>query len=241
MVTPAISGLYNPAFLAAAQQSGVKYLVGDTSRVDGNPAKPNTGIVNTVNPSIFVIPRRPVNVFYNTTSGLAGVAGSLVDEYNYFYAPGGLFTINGAPFFAANQTLADIVNRESDMLLAYMLRYEIYPNMWHQSNFIRYASNNMLFTDVVTAALNKFAKLSNLPVLSLQQTDIGKYMQDRMAYNAAGVTATLTPGATITITSTGAANVPLTGLCNSNCETYGAQPLSKIPVPAGGTVTIPAY
>lgn len=242
MVTPGISGLYNKGFLTAAKQSGIKYLVGDTSRADGNPAQPNTGIRSTIEPTILVIPRRPVNVFYNTSSGLPQASGSLVAEYNYFYGPNGIFRLaNNAPFFPVTQTLADIVNRESDNLLAYMLRYEIYPNMWHQSNFVRYSGSNMLFTDVVGATMSKFAKISNLPVISMQQSDIGKYMEDRMAFNAAQVAATLTPGLNITLTAKSAANVPLTGICQQNCETYGTQKLSKVPVGAGATITIPAF
>lgn len=242
MVTPAISGLYNPAFLAAARQSGIKYLVGDTSRVDGLPAKPNTGIVSGIEPSILIIPRRPVNVFYNTSSGFAGANGSLVDEYNYFYAPGGLFQKpDGTPYFNAPQTLADIVNRESDNLLAYMMRYEIYPSMWHQSNFVRYSGGSSLFTDVANATLTKFARLSNLPVVSLQQSDIGRYMAERMAFNASGATATWTPGSNITIATQGATSVRLTGVCSTACELYGGQYQSKVAIPANGTVVIPVY
>ena len=239
MVTPAISGLYNPDFLKAVQQSGIRYLMGDSSRAkDGIPPKPNTGFVNSVNPAIFIIPRRPVNVFYNTMSGLPDDPGSLVDEYNYFYGPNGIFKIGTTPFFSTPQTYSDIVNRESDNLLRYLMQYEIYGNMWHQSNFIRYDGGKMLFTDVAGATLSKFAKISNLPVVSLQQTDIGKYMEDRMAYNAANVKATLTPGVSITFTSSAKANVPVTGICKTSCEAYGGQNLSKIPVTAGA-VTIP--
>ena len=241
IVTPAISGLYNANFLKAAQQSGIRYLVGDSSRTrDGLPAKPNTGFVNSVNPALFIIPRRPVNVFYNTKSGLPHTDGSLVDEYNYLYGPNGVFKKgDGTPFFPADQTLADIVNRESDNLLSYMLKYEIYGSMWHQSNFIRYSGSKMLFTDVAGATLDKFAKLSNLPVVSMQQTAIGQYMEERMAYNAANVKATLTPGVNITFTATSSAKAPVTGICKQTCENYGGQNISKIAVSAGATITVP--
>ena len=118
------------------------------------------------------------------------------------------------------------------------MRYEIYPNMWHQSNFVRYSGNNTLFTDVIGAALNKFAALSNLPVVSLSQSEIGKELEARMAFLNANVTATLTPGAGITMTGSAAASVPITGICKSSCETYGGQSISKIAVTAGGTTTV---
>lgn len=244
MVTPGISGLYNPNFLKAAADSGIRYLVSDTSRPDGTPALPNTGIRSTIQPSILFIPRRATNAFYNTKSGFSGVAGSLPDEYNYFYGPTGLFRIGGPggqPFFPINQTYADIVNRESDALLTYMMRYEIYPTMWHQSNFVRYAGDQTLFTDIVSATLDKFAKLSNLPVISLQEAQIGKELEDRMAFNSAKVTATLTPGWSITLGSNAAVSVPVTGLCKTNCSSYGGQVISKLPVPARGTITVPLF
>lgn len=152
-----------------------------------------------------------------------------------------MFTVNGAPTFSTPQTYADIVDRESDNIVAYMLRYEIYPTMWHQSNYMRYASDKTLFTDIINAVVEKFAKISNLPVVSLQQTDIGQAMWDRMAYNAAQVKATLTPGIGISMTATSAAKVPLTGICSGTCENYGGQSLSKVSVTPGVTVQIPLF
>lgn len=236
MVTPAITGLTNANFLAAAKALGIKYLVGDTSRVGGLPTVPNTGIRSAIEPSILMVPRRPMNVYYNTFSGTAKTAGSLPDEYNYFFGPGGIFRLaDGSPFFSSPQTYAQIVDRESDTLVGYMLRYEMYPTMWHQSNFIRYTNSKTLFTDVMGSALTKFSKMSNLPVISLQNTDLGKELEDRMGYLAANVKATLTPGAGISVSATSAAKIPVTGVCKGTCETYGGQSLSKVPVSAGTT------
>ncbi len=241
MVTPAISGLYNPNFLKAAADAGIRYLVSDTSRPDGTPAIPNTGIRSAVEPSILFVPRRATNVFYNTKSGFTGVPGSLTDEYNYFYGPTGLFRIGGpggAPFFSQPQYYADIVNRESDALVTYMMRSEIYPTMWHQSNFVRYSGDQTLYGDVISAALTKFAKLSTLPVISLPQSQIGKELEDRMGFLAANVTATLTPGIGITINSDAPVTVPVTGVCKINCSSYGGQQISKLAVKAGNTLSV---
>jgi hypothetical protein len=240
MITPGISGLKNPAFLQAAKQAGLKYLVSDTSQPGGLPTVPNTGIRNPIDASILEVPRRPTNVFYNTTSGHPGADGSLPDEYNYFFGPSGLFKMgNGAPFFPTNQTLANIVDSESNNLLTYMLRYEIYPTMWHQSNFARYSGNNSLFTEVVNAAIAKYKAISKLPVISLKQSDIGKELDSRMGYLAAQVKATLYPGQYLTIGGTAAATVPVTGICKTGCESYGGQSISKIPIAANATITVP--
>ena len=242
VVTPNISGLSNMNFLLAAQDAGVKYLVSDTSRPQWMPTKPNTGVSSPSVPSILYIPRRATNVYYNTKSGRVGANGSLPDEYNYFYGPNGIFRLpGGAPFFSTNQTYAQIVDRESTTYLGYMLRYETYPLMFHQSNFIRFGGTNSLFTDVMTATFDKFMKISNLPVASLSQTALGKKMEDRMAFNAAGVQATYNPGSGITFTSQGAASIPVTGICAAGCLSYGGQNISSIPISAGGTVSVPLF
>src|SRR6266700_1792189 len=61
MVTPDISGLNDSNFLQAAVDSGVKYLVSDTSRTGPNNGPGpgfNLPIINSIQPSITEIPRR---------------------------------------------------------------------------------------------------------------------------------------------------------------------------------------
>ena len=122
-----------------------------------------------------------------------------------------------------------------------MLRYEIYPLMFHQANFIRFDGKDSLFTDVMTAALTKFTRMSTLPVASLPQTEIGKRIEARMAFNAANVSATYNPGQGITFTSKGAASIPVTGVCAAGCVSYGGQNISFVPIAAGGTASVPLF
>jgi hypothetical protein len=241
MVTPNISGLNNPAFLAAAAQRGIRYLIADLSRPEGVPASPNTGIWNAHQPSILMIPRRATNIFYNTVTGFNLLAGSLPDEYNYFYGPNGLFRIGGPggpPFFTTIQTWQNVSERESDNLLGYMLRGEVYPSMFHQGNLHIYDGSKSLFSEVVGSTLNKFGVLSNLPVISLSQADLGRLMVRRMEYNASQVQATLTPGISVEIRAARGASIPITGVCSENCETYGADNQSQINISNGGVRTI---
>jgi hypothetical protein len=238
MVTPSISGLKNPAFLSAAASQGIQYVVSDLSRPEGVPASANTGIVNPYQPSIFEVPRRPTNIFYNTLNWSAGVPGSEMDEYNYFYGPNGIFRVGGPggpPFFTTNQTAAQIQDRESDTLLGYLLRAEQYPLMFHQTNLTAYDGVNSLFTDVVGSAMNKFAAISRLPVISMKESDLGALLQRRMAYDASLVHATLIPGVSLEIDTVGAASIPVTGLCADGCGAYGPDQQSLIPMPAGST------
>lgn len=237
MVTPAISGLNNTAFLSAAAKAGIRYLVSDTSK-QGLPAMPNTGTY-TAN-GILLIPRRPTNIFYNVITGETNAQGSLTDEYNHFFGPAGLFKDgSGKPFFEKTQSYKEILNRESDNLVAYMLRAEIYPQMYHQSNLVLYDGRNSIFSDVHDAALNKFAAISDLPVISLSQADLGREIEAKMAVVGAKVSGVLTPGKGVTLTASRAANVPVTGLCfGSSCESYGSQCTSRIAVQAGSPTNV---
>ena len=244
MVTPNISGLLNPAFLKAAVSKGIKYLVSDSSRPEYVPATPNTGLRNSLQPSILMIPRRPTNIYYNTSSGLTAAVGSLPDEYNYFYGPNGIFRIGGVaggpPFFSTVQTYNDIVQRESDNLLSYMLRYEMYPQMYHQSNLLLYDGSKSLFSEVIDATFTKFSQISNLPVLSMAQTALGQEIESRMNWLGAGVVGTLTPGVGISLKTSKTADVPLTGVWTSKCETYGGQKISKVTVAGTASVSLNA-
>ena len=241
MVTPGISGLTNPAFLSAAAAQGIRYLVSDLSRPEGTPAIPNTAIPNLYQPGILEIPRRPTNIFYNTTTAFQSFPGSEPDEYNYFYGPNGIFRVGGPggpAFFTSNQTYQQITDRESDVLLGYMLRYEMYPVMYHQSNLYRYDGVNSLFTDVTNAVISKFKALSSLPIVSMKQSDLGQLLGNRLAYMTSQVSATITPGTSIQITGAGAAVVPMTGVCSDSCVTYGGDKQSSVKKSASLSRTI---
>ena len=232
MVTPNVSGLNNPKFLSAAVSRGIRYVVSDASVLPA-AVKHNTGVRNTLQPSILMIPRRPTNIFYNVDTNLSGVPASETDEYNYFYGPNGISRIGGPggpPFFTSNQTYTEIIDRESDFIVRNILRGEVYPVMFHQANLWRYNGINSLFTDLSDAILAKFRGISTLPVNSLSQTSIGQVLEDRMAFNASGVSATLTPGLSMTIKVSKTAKIPVTGLCRGTCESYGGQSISSFTV-----------
>lgn len=243
IVTPNISGLNNPDFMRAVVNQGIKYLVSDASKPEYLPAVPNTGIPNPSQPSVLMIPRRPTNLFYNTYTSATNVGGSLPDEYNYFFGPNGIFriggTTGGAPFFSTVQSYNDIIQTESNNLLAYMLRYEIYPQMYHQSNLVAYNGKQSMLADVHDALFQKFSSISNLPVVTLQETEIGQEIQRRMTAMSAGVSGVLTPGVGVTLTAAKGSAVPLvTGICGGACEAYGGQCLSQISVKSGTNTTL---
>jgi hypothetical protein len=224
LVTPEISGLLNPNVMRAAKDIGVKYMVSDTSRVGWNNPRPNIGIYSTLEPSILFIPRRPTNLFYNVS-----VPSRWVSEYNSIYAA----------FWGRNLTYSEILDKESQFLLFYMLRGDIDPQMYHQANMRAYDGAHSLLSDLHDMALQKLRRYSNLPVESPDMVRVGTKMADTMARNASALTARLRPGAGITLTSPTAVRVVVSGLCVLlGSEVYGGKCLTTVNVPAGGTVNL---
>lgn len=247
MVTPGISGLNNPNFMKAFVDRGMRYVVTDTSRPGGLPAIPNTAILNPLQPSVIMIPRRATNIFYNTSTPVQGAIGSETDEYNFLFGPNGIFRVGGpggAPFFSTTQTYTQIIERESDAIVTYMLRGEMYPLMFHQANYWRYNGQNSLFTDLMDAVMRKWTAISKLQVGSLKQSTLGNKLKERLDFANAGVRGVYTPGVSVTLTATRSAVVPVTGVCSSllGCEAiYNGQRQDSIAVSAGRSVTVPYY
>ena len=242
MVTPNISGLFNPEFMRAARTAGIRYVVGDTSRPEFVPASPNAGVWNPYQ-TVMMIPRRANNLFYNVARPTPGAQGSWPDEFNYFYGPSGLFRIGGAggpPFFTSNQTYAQLLDFEANALVKNMLKYEIYPLMFHQSNVYHYDGVNSLYRDLIKKTYDKYNALVRLPVMGLTESQTGAAVVDRMLYDASGVTGTWTPGVSISLTAVNAANIQVTGVCTTGCTVYAVDQQSKIRVNAGQTVVVPA-
>ena len=241
MVTPGISGLNNPNFLKAFYDKGGRYLVTDTSKPGGLPAIPNTAIVNPFQPNVIMIPRRATNIFYNTATPTVGAIGSETDEYNFMFGPNGLFRIGGpggAPFFSTNQTYTQIIERESDAIILYMLRGENYPLMFHQANYNRYNGSNSLFSDLMDAVFRKWSAISKLQVGSLQQSTLGARLKENLDLVSAGVSGVFIPGVGVKLTAAKTVTVPLTGICDSKgCEAvYNGQRQDRVKV-TGGKVT----
>jgi len=221
MVTPDISGLTNPSFLQAAVDSGIRYLVTNTSLPGYDNPTPNTGIVNPIQPSILMIPRHPNNLFFNVATPEDWVA-----EYNCIYPQLGY-------------GYAQIIDNISDSFIVNMLKGNMDPEMFHQPNLNAYDGTHTLLTDLLDATFAKYNGMMTLPILSPTQDAIGAAMAARAQYDAAGVTATLIPHQRISITAQHAATVPVTGLPTAAAETYGGQPISHVSVGAGQTVTLP--
>jgi hypothetical protein len=225
LVTPDVSGLVNPVFLKAAHNIGVRYLVSDTSRPGYNNPSPNTGIVNPLQPGIFMIPRYPNNLFFNV-----GSPADWAGEYNCLYRA----------FWGRDLTYDEILEIESQRLLTYLLKGDLDPWMFHQTNLDAYDGVRTLLTDLLGATIAKYNAITNLPILSPPMEDIGALMKARATYNASGVRATWNPNGSITIRVAQKAVIPITGLRNSGAESYGGQAIAHITVNPRTPVTVTA-
>ncbi|PKO41551.1 MAG: hypothetical protein CVU30_13690 [Betaproteobacteria bacterium HGW-Betaproteobacteria-3] len=257
MIQPDISGLENPVYWEAAQNFGLRYILMDTSKAYSNfiparpvvaPIPPNTGFTSSLdtfvptNPRIFIIPRYPTNLFFNVST-----PAEWVSEYNFLFAAlppsqGGVGVVSDY-----NQ----ILDRESEVLLGYMLKFHALSWMFHAANLRDYdgdgGTNRSLLSDLLDAVTTKYKARYNLPIENLSQTEIGQLMQDRMAYNAAlagGLKGRIVFGPTVTIELTNpsdaAVNVPMTGVSQGMTMAYGGQTISSVTLAAGGATSFEA-
>jgi hypothetical protein len=239
LITPDVSGLDNPLFLQAANDQGVRFLVSDTSikgpatattKRSGDNPSPNAGRYNPSQPAILEVPRHPTNLYFNVTTPAEWLA-----EDNCLYPTGANGHVG---------TYAQLLDRESEVLLGYLLRGDMDPLMFHQPNLKADSNGHSLLSDLLDATLTKYKQSETLPILSPALDEVGKKMAARMAYDASGVTASIVPNQSITLSATKNATVPVSGLTpitptpSVTTETYGGQPISYVTLQAGVPITV---
>ncbi|PYT66280.1 MAG: hypothetical protein DMG39_27140 [Acidobacteria bacterium] len=240
-VTPGVTGLndlYVPSYLV---QDGVGYVVTDTSVLgqpnNGSNPSPNVGIVNSYAPSLYEVPRRPNDVFFN--------AANWSDDQAEFYC---IYNNPVQPpynTFSAPQVL-DFVSSD---FVTHMLMGDMDPEMFHQPNLHDYDGQaHSLLSDTYDQTFSKYERLFKRGVVSLTLDQLGQAMQNRNAYNLSTATASLTGASgsnqtiSITVPATAAvasAIIPVTGLYSAGAEAYGGQYLSHVQINRGQTITLP--
>lgn len=229
-VQPDISGLDNPAFLTAAADFGIRYLISDTSRPGwGNPT-PNTGIVHPLEPRLLVIPRRPSNLFYNLST-----PDEWVSEYNCYYGPDATCAGGAWSYWDHDLTYDEILDVESDYLLALLLKWDVDPLMFHQANLREYEEGHSLLGDLIEATFEKYTTYYDLPVQGLTQAEIGQEMLARMAADDVGLTAEIVPCDHLTLTADADVTIDVTGIWVNKrfTEEYGGDLISEVRLGAG--------
>jgi len=223
LVTPAISGLDNPLAMSAARDTGVRYVISDTSRPRVANLAPNAGTYNALEPSILEIPRRPTNLYFNIST-----PEEWTSEYNSIYHS----------YWGRDLAYPEILEKESNTLSMYLIKGESSPWMFHQPNLLAYDGTHSLLSDLLDETLLKYAALYNLPLVSPTMDELGIQVANRTDYLTAGVRATIANG-TITVTALRAAVVPVTGLRTATADYYGGQYTAFLPLSAGQSVTLP--
>ncbi|HEX2913331.1 MAG TPA: hypothetical protein VH186_21185 [Chloroflexia bacterium] len=234
MIQPDISGLYNQTFQQKAYSMGMRYIISDASATGWNNPSPNAGFYSSLQPGLLIIPRKASSLFYNLRTPTQWVS-----EYNCYYGPTGTCANGTWRYWDHNLSYQEILNDESNFWLSYLLTWNIDPLMFHQPNAGTYDGTHSLLGDLTEATLTKYTKMYNLPIQNLTMHQIGIKMANRMAYNASGIKGTYYPGQKIVLTTTKAAQIPLTGISyGSNTEVYGGQSISYLNMSAGQTITI---
>ncbi|WP_102124674.1 hypothetical protein [Deinococcus planocerae] len=210
----------NMNFLLASQDAGVQFLASNHSvSSQWDPSCHNCGMDHPLNPTIFLVPRWPTNIFYYATDP-AEIAAS----YNAVYGPGGT-----RPYWDHNLSYAEVLDKESDLALSHVLAGGAYPHYMHQSNLREYTPGRSVASDWERALLDKYTRYSTLPLKTLRWDDLGVYMKRRTVFMKANVRAVVNRAARrVSITSPAGGAVYVTGLtAGQSVEQYGGRPISS--------------
>src|SRR2546429_7972666 len=241
LVTPGVTGLNDTSVPSYLVQDGVGYVVTDTSVLgqpnNGPNPSPNVGIVNSYAPSLYEVPRRPNDVFFN--------AANWSDDQAEFYC---IYNNPVQPpynTFSAPQVL-DFVSSD---FVTHMLMGDMDPEMFHQPNLHDYDGQaHSLLSDTYDQTFSKYERLFKRGLVSLTLDQLGQGMQNRNAYNLSTATASVTGASgsnqtiSISVPATAAvatAIIPVTGLYSAGAEAYGGQYISHIQMNRGQTITLP--
>jgi MYXO-CTERM domain-containing protein len=221
-VTPSISGLASADAMRAINDAGIRQIVSDTSVVGQDNPTPNAGMPNALEPSVLELPRIPTNLDYDVSQ-----PAEWIPEYEATVTAG------------AAVDYPTMIAETSDNCLQYMLNGDNDSWMFHQANTRDYdGQGHSLLSDLLTATLDKYAATATFPIVTPTMDDLAARVQSRMTFNASGVTATITPSNSLTVTVAQAATIPVTGLCTPGAESYGGRTISYLTLAAGQSVTL---
>jgi hypothetical protein len=237
LVTPDMSGLLNLNAVRGMLDAGVRYVVSDTSITEAlRPANPgsnpsfNVGRANPLDSALYQIPRHPTSIFYDVST-----PQTETDEYNTIYRA----------YYGRDLSYEEVLDKDSEFGLYYLLQGDIDPLMFHQANLKKYGpTNRTLYGDWVDAVVTKYLRLFDAPILSPSQGAIGAEMIARGKLNGCGVTATVVEFAgsrSLELRSTGSCVVPVTGISAAaagTVEVYAGEPTTYVALSPGVVRTL---
>lgn len=178
IVTPRISGFFNPGALRALDEVGIKYAVGDNTRKELLPPHIHRGLYTTKEfngyDGIFIVPRYATEIYYNVSN-----PSELMAEYNFIYRK----------YFGRDLSTVEILNREKNRVVKQLLSYEYAPYMFHQANLRSFAwgeKRESLVGLWIKYVVNGLRDFTTLPILSDKLQNMAHIYLDRMSNEDCG-------------------------------------------------------
>lgn len=226
-------GASNAAFLAAAKDAGVKYLHGNFSFASQTPECFNCAVTHPMEPALSVIPDWPTNIAY-----FSSTPAQQTSFYNSYYGPDGRF-----PYFATNQTYAQIVDHESEVALRHLTSGSMATHTLHIANLKSYSWGRTLTFDWLDALAAKYSRYYTVPLLTPSWGELAEHAVEQQQHVATKdvVRAVHDRAAgTVTLSTPQAGLVRLSGAASPGATTYGTTVTGDITLGAGATVSYPA-
>jgi MYXO-CTERM domain-containing protein len=220
LVTPSMTGLGNAEVMRAAYDVGIRQVISDASVACEDNPSPNAGYYNALVPTLLQIPRRATELYFNVSQ-----PAEWVTEYQVLRPTG-------------PSSIDQIVDKETTEQLRYLMRGETNPWMFHQANLRDLGGGQSLITMFLDGVLAKYAARATFPIVSPTMDELAQKVKARMAFDAAGVSASIGPGGALTVQVAHAATVPITGLCTAGAETYMGQQISYLQMADGQSITL---
>lgn len=184
LVTPRISGLFNPQALNAFSDLNYYYVVGDNT-VDllapiGNKHIPRkTTLEINGFEGLSIMPRFPNDVFYNVST-----PWELESLFNHLYQYEGEDRLG----------LEEILDKNAKELTSALINFDHSMHMFHQANmrlFDYEGNRESLLSLWFKRGLSEYRKFSTLPILSLNMDDLIDAYNVRVQYERCELVTTL--------------------------------------------------
>lgn len=172
LVTPEISGLFNPNAMRAFKDLHVESVTGDNSRDELRPVNKFFGRFSEKSKNgvdgIFIMPRHATEVYWDVAT-----VAEQESQYNKVYGKE----------IGRNLNVDEIMAREGDKAANALLSLDPAPHMFHFPNIARIFHKGQETTLVslwLEAALRKYHSYTKLPILNLPMKKIVDVYQARL-------------------------------------------------------------
>ncbi|MGW3118189.1 Agd3-related carbohydrate deacetylase [Streptomyces sp. NPDC001107] len=230
----------NKDLLRAASDLGVKYLHGNMSFPSLSADCFNCGIHHPLQRDLMVVPDWPVAIAFEAINPHEQVA-------RYYDHP--VDKKDTAAYYRRT------IDHEADLALVHLMTGSVYAHTLHQSNAHQYAPGRCLVFDWLHALLARYSTYFSVPLKNPDWLTLAHYVEARTSHfaelkshedavwNRVTNAITYTPTAHGSLFITGVATRPATDSDQhgpDEAERYGSDPVSRLGLSSGDTVTLTA-